>query len=87
MELRDQTLGLTAGEFTKGSGVSDGKNKQGKRAKKSGGEASTAKMAVAQQRRIQQQSDPSSQTNSYQLERLRSETHSWRSDYATHLKK
>jgi len=82
MELRDQTMGLNAGEFaegviTKGSGG----GRTNKRTKKSAGIIS-----VAQQRRLQQQCSPSSQPDSYYLDRLRSETHLSRSDYATHMR-
>jgi len=79
MELRDQTMGLNPGDFAKGVIAGD---KQGsKRAK-----TNEATMSVAQQRRLQQQSNPSAQSDSYYLDRLRSETHTSRSDYATHLK-
>ena len=85
MELRDQSMGLNAGEF--GNGIipgGGGNNEQSKkRAKKS---SQNTTLTVAQQRRIQQQSSPSAQPDSYYLERLRSETHTSRSDYATHLK-
>jgi len=77
MELRDQNSGLYAGEFAQGVVAGDKK-----RAKTGSGTA----MSLAQQRRVQQQSSPSAQKDSYYLERLRSETHSSRSDYATYLK-
>ncbi|KAL7541142.1 hypothetical protein ACHAXR_012083 [Thalassiosira sp. AJA248-18] len=79
MELRDQTIGLNPGEFAKGS-LAGGKQ-QSKRARK----FDDTKISVAQQRRLQQQSSPSSQPDSYYIDRLRSETHTSRSDYATRL--
>lgn len=79
MELRDQSFGLNAGEFHKGVITGD-TNSSNKKAKHS------SSMSVAQQRRIQQQSSPSAQSDEYYLERLRSETHTSRSDYAKHLK-
>ena len=78
MELRDQSFGLNAGEFHKGViTAAGGDNKKAKH---------SSNMSVAQQRRIQQQSSPSAQSDEYYLERLRSETHTSRSDYAKHLK-
>lgn len=74
MELRDQTMGRSPGEFADGV-VPDG-----------AGRKSRSVMSVAQQRRLQQQSLPSSQSDAYFLERLRSETHTSRSDYANHLR-
>lgn len=79
MELRDQTMGLQAGEFAKGA-IPGGAFKRAKT------DDADTKISVAQQRRLQQQSTPSSQSDSYYVDRLRSETHSSRSDYATHLK-
>ena len=76
MELRDQTLGLNPGEFAEG--VIQGEKKDAKRAK------TTA--SVAQKRRMQQLSSPSSQPDSYFLERLQSATHDSRSDYAKSLR-
>lgn len=77
MELRDQTLGLNPGEFADGVGVRSVESGRGSK------NAST--MSVAQQRRMQQLSSPSSQTDSYFIERLQHATHNSRSDYATHL--
>lgn len=74
MELRDQNMGLNAGEFA--DGVIGGKDS--KRAK-------TASVSTAQQRRMRQLSSPSSQPDSYYLDRLRNTTHNSRSDYATSL--
>ena len=83
MELRDQSFGLNAGEFHKGVITGgDTTSSNNKKAKHS----SSSSMSVAQQRRIQQQSSPSAQSDEYYLERLRSETHTSRSDYAKHLK-
>lgn len=83
MELRDQSMGLNAGEFGNGTIPGGGNNEQSKkRAKKT----HNTTLTVAQQRRIQQQSSPSAQPDSYYLDRLRSETHTCRSDYAKHLK-
>eukprot|EP00581_Thalassiosira_minuscula_P005981 CAMPEP_0183735844 /NCGR_PEP_ID=MMETSP0737-20130205/47740_1 /TAXON_ID=385413 /ORGANISM="Thalassiosira miniscula, Strain CCMP1093" /LENGTH=184 /DNA_ID=CAMNT_0025969695 /DNA_START=253 /DNA_END=804 /DNA_ORIENTATION=- len=85
MELRDQNLGLQAGEFADGTfdKRSDSNTKPvSKRAKNS----TSTKISVAQRRRLEQQSSPTAQPDSYYLERLRSETHSSRSDYATHLR-
>jgi len=76
MELRDQSFGLNAGEFHKGVITGGDNNKK----------ARHSSMSVAQQRRIQQQSSPSAQSDEYYLERLHSETHTSRSDYAKHLK-
>lgn len=81
MELRDQCSGRTAGEFAKG--VIPG-NYTGQLAK--AGKSSNSSISVAQERRMQQQSSPSSQPDTYFLERLRSETHSSRSNYARHLR-
>ena len=82
MELRDQSFGLNAGEFHKGvitgGDTTSSNNKKAKH--------NSSNMSVAQQRRIQQQSSPSAQSDEYYLERLRSETHTSRSDYAKHLK-
>ncbi|KAL7553259.1 hypothetical protein ACHAWF_016514 [Thalassiosira exigua] len=79
MELRDQTMGRNPGEFAKG--VIAGDKQSWKKAK-----GNETKVSVAQQRRLQQQSSASSQPDSYYIDRLRSETHTSRSDYATHLK-
>lgn len=76
MELRDQNMGLNPGEFAEG--VIDGNKKDSKRAKVS--------ISAAQQRRIQQTSSPSSQPDSYFMERLQHDTHKSRSDYAGGLK-
>eukprot|EP00578_Thalassiosira_sp_NH16_P000672 CAMPEP_0181137396 /NCGR_PEP_ID=MMETSP1071-20121207/33685_1 /TAXON_ID=35127 /ORGANISM="Thalassiosira sp., Strain NH16" /LENGTH=219 /DNA_ID=CAMNT_0023224151 /DNA_START=313 /DNA_END=971 /DNA_ORIENTATION=+ len=83
MELRDQTMGLNPGEFAEGiiPGDKQVASEGSKRARKS----KDANMSVVQQRRLQQQSSPSSQPDSYYLDRLQSETHTSRSDYATHL--
>ena len=91
MELRDQTMGLNAGEFAKGTAAAFATKKQqessSKRARMGNerNEQGKQNMSMVQQRRLQQQSSPSSQTDSYYLERLKSETHTSRSDYATHL--
>ena len=74
MELRDQSKGLNPGEFADGTGGSSKKARKG------------PEMSVAQRRRMQQQSSPESQPDSYYLDRLQSETHASRSDYATHLR-
>ena len=79
MELRDQSFGLNAGEFHKGVITGGDNNKKAKH-------SSSNMLSVAQQRRVQQQSSPSAQSDEYYLERLRSETHTSRSDYAKHLK-
>ena len=74
MELRDQAMGLNAGEFADGVVGSDDKNA-----------SKRAKLNTAQQRRLQQQSSPSSQPDSYFMDRLRNITHDSRSNYAKHL--
>lgn len=74
MELRDQTMGLNAGEFADGVVGSDDKNA-----------SKRTKLSAAQQRRLQQQSSPSSQPDSYFMDRLRNTTHDSRSNYAKHL--
>ena len=74
MELRDQTMGLNAGEFADGVVGSDDKNA-----------IKRAKLSASQQRRLQQQSSPSSQPDSYFMDRLRNTTHDSRSNYAKHL--
>jgi len=87
MELRDTSMGRYAGEFEMGSGSDR------KRVKTSSSHndttvtttVTTTNLSVAQQRRLEQQSSPSAQPDSYYLDRLRSETHTLRSDYATHL--
>ena len=76
MELHDQNMGLNPGDF--GEGVIDGDNRNAKRIK--------LNPSTAQQRRMQQQSSPSSQPDSYYLERMHSLVHKSRSDYATSLK-
>jgi len=81
MELRDQSSGRKAGEFAEGVIPGDDTRRLAKE-----GRSSNSSMSVAQQRRMQQQSLPSSQTDAYFLGRLRSETHASRSDYATHLR-
>jgi hypothetical protein len=78
MELRDKTMGLNAGEFAEGA-LAECDQKANKVQKRK------TTVSVAQQRRLQQQSSPSAQPDSYYLERLRSEIHSTRSDYSTHL--
>lgn len=76
MEVRDQNMGLNPGEFA--HGVIEGNKREVKRSKPN--------LSAAQQRRMQQQSSPSSQPDSYFIERLQSETHMSRSDYATSLR-
>jgi hypothetical protein len=76
MELRDQNMGLNPGEFA--VGVIQGDKRSAKRAKPN--------VSTSQQRRMQQLSSPSSQPDSYFIERLEHETHKSRSDYATSLK-
>jgi hypothetical protein len=78
MELRDQTMGLTSGEFAVGVIGHESKNTKNHASKK-------AKLSTVQQRRLQQQSSPSSQPDSYFMDRLRSATHDSRSNYAKHL--
>lgn len=78
MELRDQTMGLSAGEFADGvtgNAKSNNNNNANKR----------TKLSAAQQRRLEQQSSPSSQPDSYFIDRLRNATHDSRSNYAKHL--
>lgn len=75
MELRDQTMGLNAGQFADGVVGNDNKKFDNKR----------TKLSAAQQRRLEQQSSPSSQSDSYFMERLRNATHDSRSNYAKHL--
>ena len=70
MELRDQTMGLNAGEFANEINDHD-KKKQ--------------KLKATQQRRLEQQSSPSSQPDSYFMDRLHNTTHDSRSNYAKHL--
>ncbi|KAL7449861.1 hypothetical protein ACHAWC_001874 [Mediolabrus comicus] len=74
MELRDQTMGLNAGEFADGVVGSDDKNT-----------SKRTKLSASQQRRLQQQSSPSSQPDSYFMDRLRNTTHDSRSNYAKYL--
>ena len=76
MELRDQNLGLKPGEFADGVIQSD--ERETKRSKPN--------VSAAQLRRMQQLACPSSQPDSYFMERLQHETHKSRSDYATSLK-
>ena len=78
MELRDQTMGLSAGEFANGVTGTDKKNNTNHANKRT-------KLSAAQQRRLEQQSSPSSQPDSYFLDRLRNATHDSRSNYAKHL--
>jgi hypothetical protein len=81
MELRDQTMGLHAGQFADGVIGNDNKitnnniDANNKR----------MKLSTAQQRRLEQQSSPSSQPDSYFMDRLRNTTHDSRSNYAKHL--
>eukprot|EP00986_Skeletonema_menzelii_P018274 scaffold26619_cov126-Skeletonema_menzelii.AAC.2 len=76
MELRDQTMGLSAGDFADGvTGNTSNNSNANKR----------AKLSAAQQRRLEQQSSPSSQPDSYFRDRLRDATHDSRSNYAKHL--
>ena len=93
MELRDTSMGRYAGEFEMGVTPGSGSDRR-KWVKTSSSHndttaaaATTTNLSVAQQRRLEQQSSPSAQPDSYYLDRLRSETHTLRSDYATHLKK
>lgn len=85
MELRNQTMGLNAGEFAyeggEGGAVSGAVSKKIK-VRRSDNHTSS----VAQLRRIQEQSSPMAQSDTYFLERLCSSTHTSRSDYATHLR-
>ena len=74
MELRDQTMGLSAGEFADGVTGNDNSNANKR-----------AKLSAAQQRRLEEQSSPSSQPDSYFMDRLRSDTHDSRSNYSKHL--
>ena len=76
MELHDQNMGLNPGDFAEG--VIDGDHRGSKRVKQN--------PSAAQQRRMQQLSSPSSQPDSYYLERMHSLVHKSRSDYATSLK-
>ncbi len=78
MELRDQTMGLSAGEFANGVTGND-KTITNYNAHK------RTKLSAAQQRRLEQQSSPSSQPDSYFIDRLRNATHDSRSNYAKHL--
>ena len=75
MELRDQTMGLSAGEFADGVTGNAHNSKANKR----------TKLSTAQQRRLEQQASPSSQPDSYFIDRLRNATHDSRSNYAKHL--
>ncbi len=88
MELRDQNMGRSPGEFADGGVVLEDDTKIAKKVllAKEGTRRSSSVMSVAQQRRLQHQSLPSSQSDAYFIERLRSETHTSRSDYATHLR-
>jgi hypothetical protein len=91
MELRDQSLGMKPGEFANGvlndDATSEREGEGGSGAKKTKNECnSTSSSSMAQQWRIQQQSSPMAQTDTYFLERLCSETHTSRSEYAKHLR-
>ena len=91
MELRDQNLGMKPGEFANGVFNDDATNERegegGSGAKKTKNECnSTSSSSMAQQWRIQQQSSPMAQADTYFLERLCSETHTSRSEYAKHLR-
>jgi hypothetical protein len=91
MELRDLASGMNPGEFADGVVVEEevGGAKKRSRGEGEGGGASFAAknaMSASQRLRVERQSSPSSQPDKYFLERLISETHASRSDYATHLK-
>ena len=91
MELRDLASGMNPGEFADGVVVEEevGGAKKRSRGEGEGGGASFAAknaMSGSQRLRVERQSSPSSQPDKYFLERLISETHASRSDYATHLK-
>lgn len=83
MELRDRNMGMNPGEFADGvvEGGGDDERRDPKRSKQRAHAVSSA-----QRLRMQRQSSPSSWSDEYFLERLRSETHSSRSDYAAHLR-
>ncbi|KAL7460855.1 hypothetical protein ACHAXS_001292 [Conticribra weissflogii] len=80
MELRNQTSGLDAGAFADGSGIQTCRNERDPKKSK------TSMMSFAQKRRIQELSSPSSQPDSYYMERLRNSSHDSRSNYGKHLK-
>lgn len=80
MELRNQTSGLNAGAFADGSGLQTCHNARDPKKPK------MSVMSMAQKRRMQELSSPSSQPDSYYMERLRNPTHDSRSNYAKHLK-
>ena len=90
MELRDQSLGMKPGEFANGvfndDATSEREGEGGSGAKKTKNECNSTSSSMAQQWRIQQQSSPMAQADTYFLERLCSETHTSRSDYAKHLR-
>jgi hypothetical protein len=81
MELRDQTMGLHAGQFADGVIGNDHKNINNNNDTNN----KRVKLSAAQQRRLEQQSSPSSQPDSYFMDRLRNVTHDSRSNYAKHL--
>lgn len=77
MELRDQNMGLNPGVFSEGVIQQNSKS----------GDAKRAKLSIAQTRKMQQLASPTSQPDSYFMERLQSDTHTSRSDYASSLKR
>jgi len=97
MELRDLAHGMNPGEFA--DGVVEEEGAGGAKKKRSRGEggggggdpssfaAKKNAMSASQRLRVERQSSPSSQPDEYFLERLISDTHASRSDYATHLKR
>jgi hypothetical protein len=89
MELRDLTLGMKPGEFANGVFNDDATDRGGGKVegsvKKIKNECNSTS-SMAQQWRIEQQSSPMAQTDTYFLERLCSETHTSRSEYAKHLR-
>ena len=89
MELRDQSLGMKPGEFANGvfnnAATERGGGKVEGSVKKIKNECNRPS-SMAQQWRIEQQSSPMAQTDTYFLERLCSETHTSRSEYAKHLR-
>ncbi|KAL3781098.1 hypothetical protein ACHAW5_005005 [Stephanodiscus triporus] len=83
MELRDRNMGMNPGEFA--DGVVEGGGDDERRGPKRSRQRVDA-VSIAQRLRMQRQSSPSSWSDEYFLERLRSETHASRSDYAAHLR-
>ena len=77
MELRNQTWGYDPGEFAPGILLANDDDR--KRTPKES-------MTLAQRRRMERRASPSSQPDSYFMERLEHVTHDSRSDYAGGLK-